>query len=181
MSFIITVQPTVEPITLAEAKMHLRVDSDFEDALIQDYIKAARAHVERFTGLSFTVQTIRAVIKTEEDPLYPWTFPNQPVPQSYELPLSPVSEITTVTDGTNPVEYTANLLAIPATITPTDMPDQLVVTYTTNTTAMAPDVKTAMLMILHQLYDMRGGTDTEAVIRVEEAYLRHHRVSLGMA
>ena len=179
MSFIITVQPTVEPITLAEAKMHLRVDSDFEDALIQDYIKAARSHVERFTGVSFTDQTIRAVIKRDEYQMTDWFKKIEPL--SFELPLSPVNEILTAEDKDGPIEYEADLVSIPATITPANAPEQIVVTYTTNTSAMAPDVKTAMLMILHQLYDMRGGTDTEAVIRVEEAYLRHHRVSLGMA
>jgi hypothetical protein len=34
---------------------------------------------------------------------------------------------------------------------------------------------------LHQIYQSRGAVDDEAVQRVEEAYLRPHRVLKGMA
>lgn len=44
--------PQREPVTLAEAKLHLRVDSGDEDLLIESLIKAARDYVERFTDLS---------------------------------------------------------------------------------------------------------------------------------
>ena len=40
------------PVTLAEAKLFLRVESDVEDGLIQTLIDAARARVEGEVGLS---------------------------------------------------------------------------------------------------------------------------------
>lgn len=51
--------PTVEPITLAEAKAHLRVESDHEDELIQDLIKAARQEAERQTSICMIRQDWR--------------------------------------------------------------------------------------------------------------------------
>jgi uncharacterized phiE125 gp8 family phage protein len=46
----IYVIPFGEPVSLDDAKAHLRVDDDGDDALIAGYISAARRHVEDYTG-----------------------------------------------------------------------------------------------------------------------------------
>ncbi len=51
--------PTVEPVTLAEAKAHLRVTDIAEDSLISGLIKAAREEVEAATGLALISQNWR--------------------------------------------------------------------------------------------------------------------------
>lgn len=49
--------PTVEPLTLAEAKAHMRVTISAEDALITSLIVAARDLCERETGRALLAQT----------------------------------------------------------------------------------------------------------------------------
>jgi uncharacterized phiE125 gp8 family phage protein len=49
--------PTVEPITLADARLHVRQDLMVEDTLISGWISAAREHCENYTGIAFAPQT----------------------------------------------------------------------------------------------------------------------------
>ncbi len=42
-----------EPLTTAEAKLHLRVDGSTEDTYIDNLIKAARIYCEKYTNRSF--------------------------------------------------------------------------------------------------------------------------------
>jgi uncharacterized phiE125 gp8 family phage protein len=53
--------PLWEPISLDEAKLYLKVDSDEEDALIADLIKAARMWCEEQLGKLLQKQTWRAI------------------------------------------------------------------------------------------------------------------------
>ncbi|WP_173935107.1 head-tail connector protein [Chelativorans sp. Marseille-P2723] len=43
--------PAIQPITLAEAKLHLRVDHNDEDALIESLIRAATEYLDGWTGI----------------------------------------------------------------------------------------------------------------------------------
>ncbi|TAL39639.1 MAG: hypothetical protein EPN97_02120 [Alphaproteobacteria bacterium] len=47
-----TTPPAIEPLTLDEAKLHLRVTSTVDDALITSLIVTARQMCESFTGLA---------------------------------------------------------------------------------------------------------------------------------
>jgi len=46
MSLVITVEPAEEPVTTAEAKDHMRVDTSDDDTLIDGLITASRLYAE---------------------------------------------------------------------------------------------------------------------------------------
>ena len=58
-SWLRTIGPALEPVTLAQAKAHCRVTTDNDDALFATYIQAAREYAERQTSRSFLQQTWR--------------------------------------------------------------------------------------------------------------------------
>ena len=53
MSLVMTSGPALEPVSLAEAKAHLRLDDVAEDALLQSLIVTSRLHIEAALGLFF--------------------------------------------------------------------------------------------------------------------------------
>ena len=57
MSLVMTSGPALEPVSLPEAKAHLRVDGTAEDALIQSLIVTSRLHVEAALGLALVTQS----------------------------------------------------------------------------------------------------------------------------
>jgi uncharacterized phiE125 gp8 family phage protein len=75
--------PAVEPVTLAQAKAHCRVDISEDDALISGLITAARMFIEG--------QTHRALITQTWD----FTFDEFPC-ESLRLPMAPVSDVTNI-------------------------------------------------------------------------------------
>ncbi len=62
MTLFRTVDPAVEPVTVAEAKANLRLDHDSEDELLAGLIRAARDEVERSAGLALIDQSWRCAI-----------------------------------------------------------------------------------------------------------------------
>lgn len=78
--------PADEPVSLTEAKAHLRVDVSDDDALITSLIAAAREEVESRAGRSLRTQTWD--LKIDQFP-----SANQPI----VLPLPPLQSVTSVT------------------------------------------------------------------------------------
>lgn len=85
MTSIITTPPAVEPVTVADARLHLRVTHPDEDALIARLIAAARTHVEQAT---------RRALITQGRRLY---LDGWPPGRVVRLPASPVQRIDAVT------------------------------------------------------------------------------------
>ena len=60
LEYQITTQPDIEPITLDEAKLNLRVDCTADDDLITALIVAARRWCEQYENRAYITQTITA-------------------------------------------------------------------------------------------------------------------------
>lgn len=87
MSFRLKLQtaPALEPVTTAEAKLHLRVDGSDEDALIGSLVSAARDYAERYTRRAFVSQVWR---------MYMDFFPSC---RWFYLPRSPLISVNAIT------------------------------------------------------------------------------------
>src|SRR5260370_28067499 len=57
-SLVVVTPPAVEPITLDEAKLHLRVTGTDDDAYITGLITAARQYIEKEQNRAFITQTL---------------------------------------------------------------------------------------------------------------------------
>jgi uncharacterized phiE125 gp8 family phage protein len=77
--------PAVEPVTLDDAKAHLKVDTTDDDALITNLIGAARARAEWHTGRAFVTQSWLLWLDA-------W-----PCGAPAEIPLLPVQAVSAVT------------------------------------------------------------------------------------
>lgn len=62
MGLTLVTPPDIEPITLSEAKAHLRVDTTAEDVLISCLIQAAREYAETFTNRALVTQTYDLIL-----------------------------------------------------------------------------------------------------------------------
>jgi uncharacterized phiE125 gp8 family phage protein len=95
-------QPVVEPVSLAEAKVHCRVDSDeaSENTYLTSLISAAREWVEDYID--------RSLVKTQ------WQMRLDKFPPEIELPRPPMLPVTT--DTPVALTYTVNQTGQTATL-----------------------------------------------------------------
>jgi uncharacterized phiE125 gp8 family phage protein len=77
MSPVLVAPPLDEPVSLAEAKLYLRIDGDDEDDLVTTLVNAARLLVEAASGRQLIAQTWRLTL--ERWPLGPVRLPLSPV------------------------------------------------------------------------------------------------------
>jgi uncharacterized phiE125 gp8 family phage protein len=84
MSLILTDPPATEPLSLADAKAHLRLSHTDDDTYIANLIIAARRQIEQRTGLCMILQN--------------WSvyYDRWPVNDSVRIPLDPVLAINDI-------------------------------------------------------------------------------------
>ena len=160
-------QPVVEPVTITEAKAHLRVDTDDDNSYIMGLVAAARGWVEEYLD--------RSLVYTQ------WTMRMDAIPWEIELPRPPVAQAgtTTATVVTYTLEtqatatldtstYRVDRTATPGVIRtvyagtwPSHLFDENSVSvtwwggYGADGTAVPAAVRSAMLMVVSHLYEHR--------------------------
>jgi len=169
-----------EPVTLADAKLHLRVDDDTENDLIANLIVAAREEVELATGLILT----RRQITEARQGFGPWLA-------LYAWPIDSIDAIDYLDAAyapqtMPPSDWIADLNVRPARLAAIGRPSTLPGTSTTITMtagyATLADVpfmlKAAILLLIGIEYDRRAPTADEAS-RLASIYDRHRLPVIG--
>jgi uncharacterized phiE125 gp8 family phage protein len=84
MPLVLSAGPEVEPVSVAEAKAHMRIDGTAEDVLIGSLIITSRLNIEAEMGLALVTQG------------WSWFTDAWPRGPSLKLPLRPVQSIAAV-------------------------------------------------------------------------------------
>ena len=169
MAYKLKTAPASEPITLDEAKAHLRVSGSDEDSLISNLISAAREEAEKYMNRSIIAQT--------------WQFYCDFFTQLIRLSYGDVNSITSIKyfDDTNaeqtlPVNlYDSDLISNPARITRAygasypstyERTNAVIIEYIAGFATVPGSVKAAILLTIGHLYENRedvvvGHTSTE--------------------
>ena len=121
--------PTEEPVSLLEAKLHLRVDFDEDDMLIASLITAARQAAETLTGRQLTTARWKQVLDCFPEP----SLMGVPAGQTFTLPghaillaKAPVQSVVSINyldmgsmnQTMSALTYTVDAACEPARITP---------------------------------------------------------------
>jgi uncharacterized phiE125 gp8 family phage protein len=167
MAYRIITAATVEPVTLAEARLQCKLtddDSTDEDALITAWITAAREQAEHYTGRALAVQTIEMALdcfpEYEDDVI--------------SLDMPPVTAITSVkytdTAGVeqtiSPSAYALSLYGDSRKLAPTygnywpstrDIPDAARIRCVCGYASVPKAAKSAILLMVADRFENREG------------------------
>lgn len=184
MSSILVTPPAIEPVSLAEAKAHLRVAHAEEDQLISRLINSARRIVEARSGLLLIEQV--------------WTSFLDDWPDScvIELPLAPISSIASVAaygeDGiaaaVDPAHYYADTASRPPRLLlrgsrvwarPGRIANGIAITVTAGFGPAAADVpqplRQAILILIAHWFEHRGTDNPPPLPLTLDALIRPWR------
>jgi uncharacterized phiE125 gp8 family phage protein len=203
MSLTLITAPTVTPLSLVEAKQHLRVSHTDDDAIIQIYIQAATAYVDGkdgFLGRALVTQVWQLTLDA---------FPTDEI----KIPLPPLQSIVSVqyddpsgaTLAVSALDFDVDTDSEPGWVVPNasfnwpttlDAINAVRIQFTAgylpnsdsppNYTANVPfNIKAGLLLIIGNLYENREDNVAGLVINKmpfgAEMLLRRHKIDLGMA
>ena len=166
--------PSTEPLTLAEAKLFLRVDTTAENALITGMIVAARQFVETYTRRSLVTQTWDCKYQGFMDTRRPLYVPHAPLQsvtsityldedgdaQTLDSSYYSVRTFSGPTAGRGYVDLNDDI-ALPSLYTDALYPVTMRVVCGYGAAAAVPDgLKAALYLMLGDLYEQRQETMT---------------------
>lgn len=190
MSLTLVTAPTTEPLTLQQAKNHLRLDHDEDDSLLRNLITTAKAYVEG--------QTHRALITQTWDYAIDYGWPYGAHGRSIRLPLNPVASITSISyvdsSGNSQTlaadQYTATTRQHGSFIVPAYdvswpdvrcVPDAITVRFVAGEADCAPQLRQAVTILVTHLYENREAVRSRDIVPTPyalEALLSPYRSGL---
>ena len=192
LSIVVTTSPSIEPLSVIEAKDHLRVDGDDDEVLIAAYIKAAREFAEAYTG--------RTLINT----VYTLSLDKFPTSSdAIEIPAAPLASVTSIsyvdtdgaTDSMDSSDYRVDTSSEPGRITVAygnswpstrDITNAVSIVYTggygTSRDDVPEGIRMAMRLLVGHMYENREavviGTAANELPLAVESLLDAYRVSV---
>ena len=159
-----------EPLLLADVKLHLRVDTTDDDALITALIPTAREFAEHYTGRSLVVRTLEMAlhgfpedhIDLDAPPVssvvsikYTDTAGNEQTVPDTDYTLSPYGEARRISRG--------YLKQWPIT---QDVADAVRIQYVAGYAALPDAAHAAMLLLIGHLYQNRQSVSAAKLVEV---------------
>ncbi len=163
-----TVEPLVEPVTVSEAKTHLRVDDSvgtIEDTYIETLISTARMMAENFTRRALITQTWRLTLDQWPERSIYLPFPPLQSVSSVKY-INTAGVLTTLTEGT---DYEVDTRSVPGRVHPSysqvwpvvraienAVTVEFIAGYGNAASDVPEPIRQAILLIIQRLYDHRG-------------------------
>ena len=181
----VVAQPTTEPLTLSEVKNHLRIDGNYDDALLYSCITSARMYFESMCEISIASQELLLALDSFDDIIY---LPRGPVQSIEDISYADLQNNQEILD-----DWIEDLVSNPARITPAfgqswpataEVVNAVQVSYTTGytTPSMVPKLlKSGMLFYVAHLYENRSAvtdSDLKEVPMAVESII--HQYTLGI-
>jgi uncharacterized phiE125 gp8 family phage protein len=169
MEYKVITQPTVEPVTLAEARLHCRADEDngidgnttrYDDAQFLQIISGARAWAERYLQRLLAPRTVE--IARDAFPACPMTLPGFPVGSITSVKYIDVNGVeTTLTNDKYFLDDYQNPSSVinaygtewPSTL---GVANAVKVRYVIGSADIEPEIKNGILLMIGHLYFNRG-------------------------
>lgn len=160
-----TVEPGAEPLTLAEAKLHLKVTFTDDDALITSLIVAVRQAVEAITLRSLITQTWELTL--DRFPCYSYEPISIPRPRLQSVTSISYTDLSGITQVWDPIKYVVDIKSEPGRIVPAygeiypstrDVLNAVTVLFVAgygNAATVPENIKSAMKLMIGHLYEHR--------------------------
>ncbi len=191
LTFLKTVEPAIEPVTLAEARAHLRVDDTSENDYITALITVAREHAESLTDRQFITATY--ALRLDDFPRWSCAIIRPPRPRLIAVSSLTYVDTAGATQTLDAAAYQVDTVSEPGRILPAYgltwpsariQANAVTITYTSGygaTAAVVPKaIRQAILMLVAHWFENREpvvvGTITSEIPMTVKALLGPYRI-----
>jgi uncharacterized phiE125 gp8 family phage protein len=181
--------PASEPVSVALARQHCRVDASYDDNLLGMYVTSARLLAEAYLNRALFTQHLQYAITWAPPPtatplvpqsliVFPLNWPPL-VRRPIELPRAPCQSVESITWGplddmqpADPDDYLLNLavdpgyIAVKPQLLPRIPQQSMIIDYTAGYDDSDPDavpmpIRHAILLLTAYLYEQRGDVNSD--------------------